>query len=143
MKTLTNKNLTIEERVTLIENLNLEPIMVKIMNTKEGEGWSLEQVIKVEKWYKRFLILNLKYPNKSIVPNHQIDTFWHYHILDTMKYDEDCKNSFGYFLHHFPYFGIRSEEDAKNLSLAFEETLNLINLEFKEDLNELKLILMQ
>jgi hypothetical protein len=41
----------------------------------------------------------------------EVDTFWHYHILDTLKYAEDCQAVFGYFLHHFPYMGLRGEDD--------------------------------
>lgn len=59
-----------------------------------------------------------------------IDDFWHLHILDTQKYAEDCQVIFGYFLHHFPYFGMRGEEDAKNLSDSWEETCNLYQNRF-------------
>jgi hypothetical protein len=44
-------------------------------------------------------------------PSMDVDTFWHYHILDTMKYARDCEEVFGYFLHHFPYVGLRGEDD--------------------------------
>jgi hypothetical protein len=134
---LAKSDISIQEKVNRIEELNLEPIMVKLMDTDEGEGWTLEQTLEAEKWYKRFLILNLKYPDQSIVPNKQVDTFWHYHILDTMKYEEDCRNTFGYFLHHFPYFGMRSQDDAKNLQTAFAQTQILFNEEFSEPLKNL------
>lgn len=134
---LTTSDISIQQKVERIEELNLEPIMVKLMDDTEGESWTLEQTLATEKWYKRFLILSLKYPDLSIVPNKQVDTFWHYHILDTMKYAEDCQNTFGYFLHHFPYFGMRSDEDAKNLKTAFSQTLNLMVEEFGEPLENL------
>lgn len=51
-----------------------------------------------------------------------MDIFWHYHILDTAKYAEDCNEIFGYFLHHYPYFGMNGKQDALNLNNAFEET---------------------
>jgi len=119
-----------------IDQLDLGPIKVKLMRP-DGENWSLEQVNVVEKWYKRFLLLNYKYPQVSIVPTKAIDTFWHYHILDTMKYADDCQNVFGNFLHHFPYFGMRGAEDAKNLKSAFDKTKDLFQSEFGESITAL------
>ena len=81
--------------------------------------------------------MNLKHPSAAIVPNKIIDVFWHYHILDTMKYPEDCQKVFGYFLHHFPYFGMRSEKDASDLKKAFTETKDMFFVEFGESLSEL------
>jgi hypothetical protein len=135
METTTLENeIVIKEKISRIKQLNLEPIMVKLMDKDEGKGWTMEQVLVAEKLYKRFLILNLKYPNESIVPTVIIDTFWHYHILDTEKYAIDCQDTFGYFLHHFPYFGMRGKEDAQNLKNAFDSTKNLFITEFKESL---------
>jgi hypothetical protein len=58
-----------------------------------------------------------------------VDTFWHYHILDTLKYAEDCQAVFGYFLHHFPYLGLRGEEDllahervGERMRVLYEDT---------------------
>ncbi|MEK7148414.1 MAG: hypothetical protein AAB770_00685 [Patescibacteria group bacterium] len=123
--------------VQAIDQLDLGPIKVKLMR-EDGENWSLEQVNMAEKWYKRFLFLNLMHPSLSIVPTKVIDTFWHYHILDTMKYAKDCQNVFGYFLHHFPYFGMRGDEDAKNLDDAFANTKDLFHREFGEPISELR-----
>ena len=120
-----------------INQLDLGPIKVKLMEQEEGEGWSVEQVNLVEKWYKRFLFLNIKYSSVSIVPNTIIDTFWHFHILDTYKYAEDCQKVFGKFFHHFPYFGMRGEADANDLKEAFSETKDMFFVEFGESLSEL------
>jgi len=65
------------------------------------------------------------FPAQSLVPSKDIDAFWHQHILDTKKYAEDCDMIFGYFLHHFPYFGIRGEDDARSLKEAFADTKKL------------------
>jgi hypothetical protein len=121
-----------------IEQLDLGPIKVKLMDKGEGEGWSVEQVNILEKWYKRFLFLNIKYPSASIVPNKEIDTFWHNHILDTQKYADDCQEIFGKFFHHFPYFGMRGEEDAKNLRESFTKTESLFLTEFGESLRTIE-----
>jgi hypothetical protein len=94
-----------------IAELDLEPIKVKLMHEESGEGWSLEKADAVEFEYRRFLYLMKMFPNEQTAPLMDVDTFWHYHILDTMKYAVDCETVFGYFLHHFPYIGLRGEDD--------------------------------
>lgn len=94
-----------------IAALDLEPIKVKLMHKESGEGWSLDQANAVEFEYRRFLILMKQFPNEQTAPLMDVDTFWHYHILDTMKYAADCEAVFGYFLHHFPYIGLRGAAD--------------------------------
>src|SRR5882762_1037407 len=121
-----------EQVIAAIQALDLDPIKVKLMGTDEGEGWSLQYVNQTETEYKRFLTLSVKYPQETIAPSKDVDKFWHGHILDTMKYAEDCQNVFGYFLHHFPYFGMRGEEDAANLTEAGRTTNCLYEKEFGE-----------
>ncbi|WP_373990961.1 hypothetical protein [Duganella sp. BuS-21] len=102
-----------------IAALDLEPIKVKLMHEESGEGWTLERANAVEFEYRRFLILMKKFPNEPSAPLVDVDTFWHYHILDTMKYAADCDAAFGHFLHHFPYIGLRGEDDeAAHLRLG-------------------------
>lgn len=108
---MTNQHL----ETTQILELDLDPIKVKLMHRQSGEGWSLAKTEAVEREYRRFLILMKMYPNEPTAPLEDVDTFWHYHILDTMKYAADCEAIFGYFLHHFPYVGMRGEEDAADL----------------------------
>ncbi|MGZ3237075.1 MAG: glycine-rich domain-containing protein, partial [Burkholderiaceae bacterium] len=91
--------------------LDLEPIKVKLMHVESGEGWSLEKANAVEREYRRFLYLMKTFPTEQAAPLMDVDTFWHYHILDTQKYAVDCQAVFGFFLHHFPYIGLRGEED--------------------------------
>lgn len=124
------------ERLLAIDHLDLGPIKFKLMQEDE-EGWSSEQVNITEKWYKRFLALCLKYPKNVNVPTEAVDIFWHYHILDTMKYHEDCQNVFGYYLHHFPYLGLRGKDDAERLTKAFNETSRLMFVEFGEKTDQL------
>ncbi|MYN01610.1 glycine-rich domain-containing protein-like [Pseudoduganella sp. DS3] len=99
------------ESFKAIADLDLEPIKVKLMHEESGEGWSLEKVNAVEFEYRRFLYLMKTFPNEQTAPLMDVDIFWHYHILDTMKYFIDCENVFGYYLHHFPYIGLRGEDD--------------------------------
>jgi hypothetical protein len=96
-----------------VMQLDLEPIKTKLMHVESGEGWSLEKADAVEKEYRRFLCLMKMYPDEDTAPLIDVDTFWHYHILDTMKYAADCEQAFGYFLHHYPYVGMRGEDDEQ------------------------------
>jgi hypothetical protein len=74
--------------------------------------------------------MHLAYPDRDIVPCKLVDEIWHQHILDTTAYRTDCESVFGRFLAHFPYFGMRNEEDAQALNDAYEETLDLYEREF-------------
>jgi hypothetical protein len=97
--------------LNMIAELDLDPIKVKLMHKESGEGWSLEQANAVEFEYRRFLCLMKLFPHEQTAPLFDVDIFWHYHILDTMKYAADCEQIFGYFLHHFPYVGLRGDGD--------------------------------
>ncbi|TSC83579.1 MAG: hypothetical protein G01um101417_489 [Parcubacteria group bacterium Gr01-1014_17] len=125
-----------EQGIQAITALNLDPIKIKLLCSDDGPGWDRAKIECVEKRYRQFLVLNLKHRDHPIVPTKEIDTFWHTHILDTMKYAEDCQKIFGRFLHHFPYFGMRGKEDARQLQEAFAETKDLFVREFGERLTE-------
>lgn len=103
----------------VIKNLDLEPMMVKAMDADEGFGWDLATTKVIAEEYRKYLTLCLENPDDAIVPSSMVDDFWHLHILDTRKYADDCQKVFGYFLHHFPYFGMRSAEDANELRKAW------------------------
>jgi hypothetical protein len=98
-----------------LEKLDLEPIKTKLMHVQSGEGWSRDKADAVEKEYLRFLCLMKLYPDEDTAPLVDVDTFWHYHILDTMKYAVDCQAVFGYFLHHYPYVGMRGDDEQFRL----------------------------
>src|SRR6266568_4857553 len=125
---LTNR--PVEQVIAAIEALDLDPIKLKLMDPEEGQGWSREYAGRMELAYKRFLTLLVTHPEETIAPSKDVDKFWHGHILDTLKYAEDCQNVFGNFLHHFPYFGMRGEEDAKNLAAAARNMKRLYQQEF-------------
>ncbi len=115
-----------------IAELDLEPIKVKLMHEESGEGWTLEQADAVEFEYRRFLYLMKKFPNEQTAPLQDVDTFWHYHILDTLKYAEDCNKVFGYFLHHFPYIGLRGAADEAAHHRVGERMKELYEATFDE-----------
>ncbi|HZX25490.1 MAG TPA: glycine-rich domain-containing protein-like [Telluria sp.] len=118
-----------QEEFAAIAALDLDPIKVKLMHEASGEGWSLDKANAVEAEYRRFLFLMKKFPEEQTAPLFDVDIFWHYHILDTMKYAQDCEQVFGYFLHHFPYIGLRGEDDeaahrrvGQRMQELYEET---------------------
>ena len=125
---VTNK--PVQQVVAAIQALDLDPIKFKLMDREEGHGWSREYAEKTELAYKRFLTLLATHPEETLAPSKDVDKFWHGHILDTLKYANDCDKVFGCFLHHFPYFGMRGAEDAANLARAAETTQRLYEREF-------------
>jgi hypothetical protein len=94
-----------------IADLDFELIKRKLTHGKSGLGWSRERAEAVEHEYRRFLYLMKRFPNELTAPSVEVDTFWHQHILDTAKYAHDCMAVFGYFLHHYPYLGLKDEAD--------------------------------
>lgn len=111
----------LNERLKPIWQLDFTNLKRKLQKpAPEGKGWSVERCDEVELWYRRFLAICLLYPDHSTVPNGPIDAFWHTHILDTMAYHNDCDAVFGFYLHHYPYFGLNGDADQRDD--AFDQT---------------------
>ena len=106
-------------------SLDLSMISMKLQDAEEGAGWPEDLCERVALEYRRFLALTRRYPDKGIVPSTVVDKFWHAHILDTKAYAADCDRVFCRFVHHFPYWGMRGEADARELHDAYDETLAL------------------
>lgn len=116
---------------TAVQELDLDCIKVKLMHAEEGDGWTRNTADRIEREYRRFLILTLARP-EPIVPSKDIDEFWHAHILDTRKYMDDCETICGEYIHHFPYFGMRGDDDAINLQNCFATTKEVYEQVFEE-----------
>jgi hypothetical protein len=114
----------------LIAALDLNPIKVKLMHKQSGEGWSAERTNAIETEYRRFLYLMNAFPDAQVAPTVDVDTFWHYHILDTMKYARDCERTFGRFLHHYPYLGLEGEDGVEVQQQAGERMRELYESTF-------------
>ena len=123
---------TADERLGLmgIDDLDLSMIIMKLQDPEESQGWSLEFCDRVAVEYRRYLALARRYADDAIVPSKIVDAFWHAHILDTQAYEADCERIFGFFLHHFPYFGMRGPEDAQALGDAYDKTMELYESHF-------------
>ena len=118
-----------DELKTKLWSLDLEPIIFKLMDDEEGKGWTQEQSLMAVEEYRRFLFLTVT-STTVIVPTKFVDNVWHTHILDTMKYMDDCQQLFGFFLHHFPYFGMHGSEDQANLQSAFRKAADVYESAF-------------
>lgn len=113
-----------------LKQLDLKYIKLKLMDSEEGYGWDESHADNVLTEYLRFLYLCIKYPDTAVVPSTIVDKAWHMHILDTHAYATDCDKLFGKFFHHFPYWGMRGEEDLSDLQSSFCKTLDLYKIEF-------------
>lgn len=124
MTTATLTTITPGEAIArLDELLDLSNVKMKLADSDEGPGLDLREINLMEAEYRKFLALHLAYPDADIVPCKVVDEMWHRHILDTAAYREDCQAIFGQFLDHFPYFGMRGEEDAQALHDAYADTV--------------------
>lgn len=98
-------------------------------------GWSTAEVLAIENIYREWLILHAVYDeNICLAPNKKLDEYWHYHILDTKKYMEDCQHVFGKYLHHYPYFGLTEEENQEFLDRGYALTQKLFMKHFGHEL---------
>jgi hypothetical protein len=116
-----------------VQHLNFDVIKQKILLEPEV-AWDRDDCEFIESEYRRFLTLALRYPDRHIVPTKLVDTFWHYHILDTQKYYSDSEAVFGGILHHYPYFGLGGPDAKLALKTAFEETKQLYRETFDAEL---------
>lgn len=123
----------IADALRMVESLvDLSNVRMKLADPDEGRGYGPEVLDVMELEYRKFLALQLVHPDADIVPCEIVDEMWHQHILDTAAYRDDCDRLFGRFLDHFPYFGLRGEEDAQALHDAYVDTLSLYRAGFGE-----------
>ncbi len=108
-----------------LPTFDLGPIKYQLMRNADGEAWNPEKCERIEVEYRRYLALCKNHPEQVIVPSKSVDQFWHVHILDTLKYHQDCDHYFGFYLHHFPYFGMRGDADKKALAESFAASQTL------------------
>ncbi len=119
----------IDEAMAVIKSLDFEQMNDKLENYY---GWNKEDVVMMNDYYQKWLAIQAAYPNLATAPSAKLDEYWHVHILDTKKYMEDCQLVFGYYLHHYPYFGL--EGDKEDLNAGFETTRKLFKHHFGHDL---------
>jgi len=118
-----------------IEQLDFTDLKAKLVDGGFGGNWTKERAEHAEKQYRRWLHLCVKYDSiETLSPSVDMDEFWHAHILDTHAYHRDCEAIFGYYRHHNPYFGLRGEDDYRNLLKVAARTDELYLENFGEAL---------
>jgi len=127
---LTNR--PIDQVIAAIEALDLEPVKRRMMDVELGEGWTREYAQGVERGYRNYLTMLASYQEdaEDIVLSKDVDEFWHTHILQTIKYTEDCERVFGQYLHHNPHIGERKPEDLEKKAALTEKTRRLYQKKF-------------
>lgn len=127
-------NPSLSDAVKYIDNMDFSEIERKLQGADPliCKRWSTEELEVGIQYYRNFLYLNKKYQSKFpvIPPMLEVDEIWHHHILDTRRYIIDCHNIFGYYFHHYPYFGARGEGDKQNLDMSFSVAQKLHEYEF-------------
>ncbi len=118
--------------ISAIQALDLEPVKLRVMDAELGEGWTREYADSIEAAYKNYLTMLVKYQDHAehILLSKDVDEFWHTHILQTMKYADDCQAVFGTFLHHDPHIGERTPAVLEKRVALAEETRELYEREF-------------
>src|SRR5712692_894786 len=131
MKTkLTNR--PVEQVIAAIHALDLESVKIRAMDPELGEGWTREYAEGIERGYRTYLTMLAKYPDhaEDILLSKDVDEFWHTHILQTIKYTEDCEAVFGKYLHHAPHIGEVTQADVEKRTALAEKTRRLYEREF-------------
>jgi len=120
-----------------IQALDLETVKIRVMDPVRGEGWTREYADSIEVAYKTYLTMLAKYPDdaEDILLSEDVDEFWHTHILQTIKYTEDCEAVFGKYLHHTPHIGEVTQEDVEKRIALAEKTRRLYEREFGSEEN--------
>jgi hypothetical protein len=121
------------EVISAIQTLDLESVKARLMDEELGEGWTREYADSIEQAYKRYLSMLVKYQDhaEDIMLAKDVDEFWHTHILQTMKYSDDCQRVFGAYLHHNPHVGPRTEAVLAEREALAEKTRRLYEREFE------------
>ena len=122
----------VQHVIAAIQALDLEPVKVRMMDPVRGEGWTREYADSIETTYKTFLTMLVKYPEdaEDIALSEDADEFWHTHILQTIKYADDCQEVFGNFLHHSPHLEEITPAYTDKKVASAEKTRQLYEREF-------------
>ena len=131
-----NSEILLDAAQSYLEQLDLTYIVDFMCSDRYPlPQWTTEDAQHCCKLYKRFLWLQKKYSQYSLVPTKEIDEFWHNHILYTQEYTKDCAFIFGHYLHHLP---AKPNENPEKLVNGYLQTKQLYLDEFGEPLNLLR-----
>ena len=126
-------NTVFEQALALTVTWDFKLAIEKLLERKSGE-WTRERAEKAVENYTRYMALTKALGGLQLVPNGDIDEIWHMHILDTRAYMADCNALFGEYLHHYPYFGMLSEENREQWTQVQDASADLWMKLFDEPL---------
>ena len=130
-----SEELVAEERLSRVDELDLEPVVYTLMHPRSGTPpLSQAGADRAVALYRCFLMLCVLYSERTLAPSRPVDDAWHAHLLDTVKYAADCERVFGRLLDHFPYAGLRGEDDRRAWQAHFEQTRTLFRDHFGADI---------
>ncbi|WP_421505006.1 glycine-rich domain-containing protein [Erwinia rhapontici] len=105
-------NTTFAQALILTTTWDFSLAIEKILEYKGG-AWDQIRAERAVLNYQRYMAVTKALGGLQLVPNGDIDEIWHMHILDTRTYMTDCDALFGEYLHHYPYFGMLSDENRQ------------------------------
>src|SRR5215471_1800409 len=122
----------VEQVIAAIQALNLESVKQRVTDPKLGEGWTRAYADSIEVAYKNYLTMLVKYQDdaEDILLAEDVDEFWHTHILQTIKYTDDCEAVFGRYLHHTPHIGEITDADLEKGAAQADRTRHLYEREY-------------
>ncbi len=132
MSTISPSREDVAAAEAVVAQIDLTPINAKLAHD-DPETWDDAALAIVERRYRRFLVLNLLHPHTTLSVDRALDEYWHQHILDTRKYAYDCEQVFGFFLHHYPYFGMDDEDEWQENVALYAATRRLYDEAFGDD----------
>lgn len=79
--------------------IDLSWIVVKFVR---DYGYEAGEAFRAVDLYRQVLELAIEHPGRTLMPPTGADRAWRAHILNTLRYREDCFSVFGSFMHHDP-----------------------------------------
>jgi len=90
--------------LSVLGNLDLSCVAKRL---QAKHGWPRYRAERAVEDYKAYLARAGRTATNNTAPSRDVDEAWHLHILDTVKYHNDCILLFGEYLHHVPRNGRR------------------------------------
>jgi hypothetical protein len=88
-----------------LPTLSVDLVRASYRSDTFPSDWSEERRVRGVARYQKWLRLKQLHPNARLAPTHDIDLFWHLHMLAPVAYYRDCMRLFGRLLDHDGGFG--------------------------------------
>ena len=112
---------SVDNALALVSSIDLSKISAKLQS---HYGVSGDDVEVMSDLYRKWLALHMCYPNAELTPNELLDEYFGTHIFWILRaYSRDCEKLFGFYLHHYPYFGLEGDEQARDAGFDLTNAL--------------------